>query len=1468
MSIVKNALDNKQIILTITFLIVIYGIFALQTMPRREDPKFNIRDGLVVAAYPGASSTDVEEQVTDKIEALLFSFEEVNKEKTQSTSREGVLYIVVELQDYVTNADVFWSKLQHALTQLRLAKLPSGVLGPFVQSDFGDTVALLMSFQSDKRDAREIQNYIDQLADRLREIQSLSKLKKLGEKEECYYVNVDFRKLTKYKIYTPQIFAALRAENAVVPGGEVKKGGQNIGIVHGSLFSTKADIENQVIAKDPQGGVIRVKDIATVERGMREEDQIIRVNGTESILLSLEMQNGYNIVDFGEEVEELVADFQSDLPSDVRIDFVVNQPENVKDSINDFIREFFIAIVSVIIVILLLLPFRVALIATLAIPVTVAFTFGILDGIGIQLQQVSLASLIVVLGMLVDDAIVIADNYVEKLEEGLKPYEAAWRSADELKIPVFTAGLTIAGSFFPLIYLSGAVGEFIQSLPITVAIAINASYLVAMMLTPYLCYTFIKKKFEKKANEKKSMLDYLQAFFDHCIDLSFKYPKLLMAFSIVSVIIGGLLYLPLKQKQFPYAERNQFVIEIRAKEGTALSVTDSITKEIEKEIQGNDKLKSYAAFVGTSSPRFYYNYAPKFPQSNLSQILINTVSIDATEEWVQELENSMPQKFPEVLVQVKKMQQGSPYEAPVEIRVKGRDFSTLLAIAHDLDSIMRTSALSYNVTTDVYENQLSLKVNTDKNAANQIGISESTILRELALAYNGLTVGNLWEGNTALPIILQDEAIKNNDIEAIKNYYISSPITGASVPLMQIAEVVPTWLPSNIKHRNGVKTITVESQTKSDVLPSEMLKSIQEQVAQYPLPKGYKIEVGGEDESQRETFAEMNQVMAYCLLIIFIVILFQFKTLNQVGIVLAAIPLSVFGAFFGLLVSGYPFGFTAFVGLASLIGVSVRNSIILVDFANELVVKEGLGIKEAAISAGKRRIRPIFLTTMAAAIGVTPMIISGSPMWAPLATVLAIGLIFSMFMTLLTIPVLYWKYGETEFLKTHINKGGALLLLLCCLPMLDVNAQNSISLDECVTIAKENNQQLQLITIEAKKKQLEVDQVTSNYLPKVMLDGGVFWYYHSERTTEVDISINDLPLIGGIPPINLGTQFTLPQSNRFIGVANLGIYQPITQLLKIKSGSDVKQMDYNIVMNKYGEIESKIREGVSKLYVGIAIEDAKFLAYQDQVTLIEKKLKQVNDGVDAGEVLDVYALGLNADLLDHQSKQQQAKIDGDKYRMQLNTILNFPQDSTWDVMEVTYDSLEVVDLISRVTLDSTLIIDNYKVKESSLMLDKAQAGLNYNKKSHIPDITLTAQGFYFENVPLVPQANVMVGATLTWPLVMWGYKQRNVEISKLQLQQARVKMDETKREATQEITTKLQELKNALVVLQTAQKAMEFRQREIKIKSDAFENGLISIKDYADTQEKVLDTKTLILKAKSNVIVKENELRNLMGIYE
>ncbi len=1465
MSFIKNSLDHKQIILTLTALILAFGIFSLLTMPRREDPKFNIRQGLVVIAYPGATAKQVQDEVISKVEEVLFSYEEVRKDKTYSNSREGAGYVVVELESFVTDADLFWSQLQHKFDFLKLAELPLGVLGPVVESDFGDTIALLVSFQSGQRDSRELQSYVDGLSDRLRAVRSLSKLKKIGKREEAFYINLDNKKLSQFKIFLPQVLIALRGENSIQASGGLEVDGLKVSFTNQNQYISKEEIEDQIIGISPTGDVVKVADVGEVIRRERDPSDLIRINGTPSILMSLEMQNGYNIVDFGKEIEETIASYQSEIPEDVSIEKVVNQPENVSESINDFVREFFIAIIAVVIVILLLLPFRVALVAAAAIPVTVAFTFTLMDGLGIQLQQVSLASLIVVLGMLVDDAIVIADNYVEKLDDGMDNYSAAWKAADQLKVPMFTAGLTIVGAFAPLIFLTGYVGEFIESLPITVAIAINASFIVAMFLTPYLCYTFIKKGLKKAGSvkKKKSFLDALEAGFNKGIDFSFAHPKAIFSFAVLVVITGGLLFIPLKQKLFPAAERDQFVIEMRAKEGTSLDKMDMLTKEVEKEISMNSKIKSYATFIGTSAPRFYYNYAQHFPQSNTSQILVNTLGIEETNQLVEEFEKDLNFRHPEIDVIIKKMQQGPSLEAPVELRISGPDLITLESLGDSVAGILRESPLASHVVSDHFEKKLSIKINTDRAAANRFGITDAMISRELQFAYEGLEIGQVWEAETPVGIIIKDLQLEKKTLQALNAFYVTSPITGASVPLREIAEINPSWVSTNLKRRNGVNTVTVQSQAASDVFPSEILASVKSKLDVMQFPKGYSLAIGGEDENQKETFSEMTKVMLFSVFVIFIIMLIQFKWLNQVLIVLAAIPLSIFGASLGLLIIGYPFGFTAFVGLASLIGVSVRNSIILVDYANELVKKENLDIKSAAMHAGKRRIRPIFLTTMAAAIGVTPMIISGSPLWAPLATVLAVGLIFSMVMCLLVIPVLYWKFGEIRIKPATV---APLFLPFFCMLSVSSKAQ-SLSLSSAVEIATEQNPSLQLLELEIEKKALEIEKVKTEYLPKVMLDGGYFWYHNSEQTTDVEISITDLPLIGGVPPIGLGTEFLIPQQSRFIGVANLGIYQPITQFFKIGSGVQIKDKELLLLQNQRNEAVNEVKKGIAKLYAGIAIEEMKLSSLDSQTVLVQEQLRQAESGILEGQLLELYSVGLKADLMEHQTKKETARIESLKYRMELNKVLGFPADSIWSPENFDVDHAIILTLLEKSMADSASY-QSPKLKKAILDSEMAEAGVNFYKNELIPDVTFIAEGFYLDNIPIIPRNNIFLGASLSWPILQWGKKRKDVSISTLQLQQAELKRDQVKKEVGIELTTKVLELKNALAILETAQQGYAFRTEELRIKKDAFKNGLIAYKDFADVQKKHLDTLILLTEAKANILVQQFELEAILGIYQ
>lgn len=1024
MKLIQNALKYRQVTITILLIMFFTGIYSLLTMPRREDPKITVPTGLVIAYYPGASASQVEEEVTKKLEDYLFRFEEVRKEKTYSTTKDGLVIINVEINGDVKQSDVFWDKLRNNLLVAKQISLPEGVIGPIVNSDFGDTEAMVIAVNGENTSEHELKTYLQRLEDKVRTITSASKIKIIGERNDQIVLKVNSEKLAQFGLNMQDVVKVLQSQNKKVASSEIKIEGSNVPIYTQGNFSTENEIGNQIVGASKTGQVIKISDIAEIQREKSEAKSKILMNDNSSLLLTIQMREGNNIVDFGKQVEEKIAEMKQEVPSNIHFNTIVNQPSLVEHNVSHFITEFFTAIVVVVLIVILLLPFRVALVAATAIPMSVAVTFAVLHMLGIELHQVSLAALIVVLGMVVDDAIVVADNYVELLEEGIERKTAAWRSASDLIIPILAATVTIIASFFPMVLLKGTIGEFIHALPVTVTIALSCSFVVAMLFTPLLCYFFIKKGLhnpEDEAKKRKSLLDYMQIGYEKLLARAVKLPIVTIGLSVLSIFAAIFLYKNvIKQKFFPAAERNQFVVEIWMPTNTDLKKTEEATYIIENLIKNDKRITNFTSFVGTSAPRFYYNFSPEFPKTNFAQILINTTDDKVAVEMHDELIKKTNGLIPDATVQVKLMQQGQPLKAPVEVRVSGDDIATLKKIGNQVEEIIKSKKGNLWVGNDFREDYYAIGI-VPKPEAQRLGFTSESIAKSVYLGFSGASITKIYEGENPVDVVFRFDKDLRQNSDQLLNMYVQSPITGSSVPLRQIADLKPEWHTGNIVRRNGVKTLTVGSETTDNVLPSELLNEIQPEISKLKLPEGYSIAYGGEIANQKEAFSQMVVILGVSLLLIFLVILLQFRNLKETAIIIATIPLSVFGAMLGLVITGNNFGFMAFVGLISLSGIVVRNAIILIDHTNELL-KEGMDIRTASIESGKRRLRPIFLTAAAAAFGVMPMIISNSPMWSPLASVIAVGVLWSMLMALITVPVLYIYWIKPKDKKLLIEE--------------------------------------------------------------------------------------------------------------------------------------------------------------------------------------------------------------------------------------------------------------------------------------------------------------------------------------------------------------------------------------------------------------------------------------------------------------
>ncbi|MFV0553183.1 MAG: efflux RND transporter permease subunit [Mangrovibacterium sp.] len=1024
MNLIKESIRHNQITLTIVGMIIIYGVYALMNMPRREDPKIVINEGLVVAYYPGANAEQVEAQLTAKIEDHLFRHDEVKKSSTYTRSLDGMMIANVVLHDKVKQKDIFWNKLRQELAVAKALELPQGVIGPMVNSEFGDTEAMLISLSSEAESYTQLLEYAQQLSDEVRKISATSKLTIMGEQAQQIAVRFNSKKLAQYQLSLQQVVQVLASQNTIASAGSIESDHFNSAIHISGYYNSITELENQLVSISPEGHELRLRDIAEVSRGYIDPTKTVAVNGAKAILLAIQMNEGNNIVDYGEAVDEAIAHTAAQLPSGVHIDVVFTQPQLVKSAVNHFMVEFLIAIVAVILVIMLLLPFNIAAVAATSIPITIAITFAILNAIGVELHQVSLASLIVVLGLVVDDAIVVADNYVELLDRGVKRQVAAWRSASDLIVPIFTATITIIAAFLPIASISGVIGEFIHDLPITVSVALAVSFVVSMLLTPMLCLLYIKKGLHQQQKKQgKSMLDGMQSIYERVLAWCIKHSRSTIAFSVLTIGLAVLVFrFGVKQQFFPYAERNQFVVELHMPTGTKYAQTEAAVQQLEEAFKSDNRVTSYAAFVGQSSPRVYYNSAPTFPSEDFAQLLINTTDNKATESLSSELNERFNGYLAEGKVEVKLMMQGQPQTSPMEVRIYGDELQELKKIGEEVQAIIRSNPHSKQLKQDFNDDYFTLNVQL-KNDASRLGFTTESVAKQLYIATHGADVSRIYEGKNAVGINLRMAEGERASIEALGDIYIESPITQQSVPLRQIATLAPEWFTGQIVRRNGMRCLTIGADAEG-IYPSALQAEIEPQLAALRLPTGYFIEYGGEHSNKEEIMGMLQGALSLSLILIFLIILFQFKKMKKVLLIISAIPLAMLGAMLGLCITGNPFGFTAMMGVISLSGIVVRNAIILVEHADELM-QQGMGARAAAIEAAKRRLRPIFLTSSSAAIGVIPMIVAGSSLWGPLASVIAFGVVWSMLMTLLTIPVMYAKApssspkgeGRTTMLK-------------------------------------------------------------------------------------------------------------------------------------------------------------------------------------------------------------------------------------------------------------------------------------------------------------------------------------------------------------------------------------------------------------------------------------------------------------------
>ena len=997
----------------ITFLIVgclfVFGIYALARIPKQEFPEYTIRQGVVVGVYPGATAEEVEEQLAKPLEQFLMTYKEVKRAKTTSTSQNGMCYVMVELNDDVNDKDEVWSKVKHGLAAFKM-QLPAGVAAVVTNDDFGDTSALLITLESDTRSYRELKGYMDDLSDRLRRIESVSNLRPYGVQQEQISVYADPERLAAYGIGEKTLSAALAAQGVTPLGGSVSNAETETPIHIAPSLAGEREVAEQIVWSDPEGHVLRVKDVARVVREYDDPDSYIRNNGHRCVLLSLEMQAGNNIVEYGREVDEVLHAFiEEELPADVSVQRIADQAKVVGDSVHSFLRDLFVAMAIIIVVMMLLFPLRSAIVAALTIPMSTFISVGMMYLCGIPLNTVTLAALVVVLGMIVDNSIVVIDGYLDYLGRGHSRWFAAVESAREFFPSLLLATICICMIFYPILFtMTGMMGDFLTWFPWTITINLMVSLLLAVMVIPFLEILIIPAVHVRR-DGRRSFTDRVHDVYRRVLAWTFRHGWLTISLGAASVVVSLLIATQLKFRMVPFADRDQFAVEIYLRPDTPLERTGAVADSVYRALRADERVKSVTSFVGCSSPRFQMSYAPQIAGKNYAQFIVNTTSVGDTEAILDEYADAWADRFPEAYVKFKQLDyQNVP---SLEFRFYGSDIDSLRAAADRLMARMRQMPELQWVHTDYEDPRAIAEVRLDPVTASQLGITRTVVAANMALASGDVAVGSVWEGDYRLPVVLKRDArLGERSLSDIGDTYVSSPVPGVSVPLRQIADVEPAWSQSKIVHRNGMRCITVTADLKRGANAMRMTSRISRMLKdEIPLPPGVETELGGAHEFDAETLPPIAAGLSISLVIIFFFILVNFRKFGITLVVMASMSLCLFGAMVGLWIADFTIGLTSVLGFITLLGMIVRNVILMYQHAEDKRKVCHWSGKLAAYDAGKRRMVPIFLTTATTAVGVVPMMLGGSTFWAPVGVTIFAGGIGSLILVVTILPVLYSK---------------------------------------------------------------------------------------------------------------------------------------------------------------------------------------------------------------------------------------------------------------------------------------------------------------------------------------------------------------------------------------------------------------------------------------------------------------------------
>jgi len=1005
-------LKNDRTAWTLYALSLFVGIVTFFTIGRLEYPEFTIRSAQIITEYPGRTSEQVEQEVTEPLEQSIRKMAEVDK--IRSTSKPGLSIISVDIEEQYFDMEDIWADLRNRVTA---ARLPDAARRPRVNDDFGDVAPYVYALTSDGFSYREMLSYAEDIRDEIVAIEGVGKVEIHGEQEERIFLDFSSSEMSSYGFSPDGLTTQISAQNVAAASGQARVGRERIDLVTAGEYENLDELRSFRLSLPGQAVGVRLEDVVDIRRGYIDPAQSIsHFNGERVICLAVTMVKGGVVTEIGELIEARIAAIKETLPHGLEIETMFFQPVYVAKSVNDFLVNLGQAFFFVVLVMFLFAGWRIAVVVGVLVPSATLVCFALMPQFGVQLEMMSIAALIIALGLLVDNAVVVSEQILVRLGRGESRFDAATKSVGGLSVPLLAASGTTIAAFSPIALSSGGTSEFTYSLFAVVSLTLLSSWVLSLTIIPMLCFYFLKplKRETWLGRQLLALYDPYERFLRLALKGRWVYPIIILILTIVAGM--GFRYVP--NIFFPPNERGQFVIDFELALGTDIEETETQVREFEQWLltENEDVVKSVSAWIGDGGPRWYLSLSPEPPNPNYSFLSVLTKVEEPSEvaKIVASVREHARENFPDARVTAKALENGPPVGDPIQIRVYGKDMQMLYSLRDRIiKSIGGVDGL-YDLRDDwgAWVKQMSIEPDPVRSA--RLGLRTKSISSALNLQFSGLEITQFRDGDKSIPVLLRSQADFREHPERLIDLPVFTEV--GAVPLSQVADLSLEFLPGSILREDTLRVMTIKGRVNGR-FSSEALAEIQPLVTDLmdseDWPAGYRVEYGGEQEESAKAQGGIASAMPLSLSFLMLILIAQFNSIRRLGIILMTIPPMLIGVVPGLLMTGSSFGFMTLLGLIALLGIIVNNAILLIDETDRLL-GQGQPLTECIVSAAKSRMRPIVMTTITTIIGLLPLALGGGGMWSSMAYAMMFGLGFATLLTLVLCPVLYSLFFSNQ----------------------------------------------------------------------------------------------------------------------------------------------------------------------------------------------------------------------------------------------------------------------------------------------------------------------------------------------------------------------------------------------------------------------------------------------------------------------